>query len=58
MGLVLLDTDYLDILLCCLGLVAILLLAGPETSLPDLMAVIFIQIAPIFYAFEGNYVAK
>ena len=42
----------------CLGLVAILLLAGPETSLPDRMAVIFIQIAPIFYAFESNYVAK
>jgi drug/metabolite transporter (DMT)-like permease len=45
----------------CLGLVAILLLVGPEASLPDRMAVMFIPIAligPVFYAFEGNYVVK
>ena len=45
----------------CLGLVAILLLVGPEASLPDRMVVMFIPIAliaPVFYAFEGNYVAK
>jgi drug/metabolite transporter (DMT)-like permease len=45
----------------CLGLVAILLLVGPEASLPDRMAVMFIPIAliaPVFYAFESNYVAK
>lgn len=45
----------------CLGLVAILFLVGPEASLPDRMAVMFVPnalITPVFYAFESNYAAK
>ena len=45
----------------CLGLISVLLIVAPETILPRQMAVVFILvalIAPIFYAFEGNYVAK
>ena len=45
----------------CLGLFAVMLMVAPEASLPEQMAVVFIPIAlvaPIFYAFEGNYVAK
>ena len=45
----------------CLGLFSVMLMVAPETSLPEKMAVVFIPIAliaPIFYAFEGNYVAK
>ena len=45
----------------CLGLFSVMLMVAPETSLPEQIAVVFIPIAliaPIFYAFEGNYVAK
>ena len=45
----------------CLGLFAVLLMVAPETSLPEQIAIVFIPIAliaPFFYAFEGNYVAK
>ena len=44
-----------------LGAVAILLLLGPEASLPDPSAALFVlvaMIAPFFYAIEGNFVAK
>jgi drug/metabolite transporter (DMT)-like permease len=45
----------------CLGLVAILLIALPESSLPDRSMVWWLPmalIAPMFYAIEGNFVAK
>lgn len=44
-----------------LGLCGVLLLIGPEASLPERAMVVFIPlalIAPMFYGFEGNYVAK
>ena len=44
-----------------LGLVAVLMIALPETSLPDRAMLAFLPlalIAPLFYAFEGNYVAR
>lgn len=44
-----------------LGLAAILLIALPEASLPDAAMVAWLPvalIAPAFYAFEGNYVAR
>ncbi len=44
-----------------LGLGAILLIALPETSLPDRAMVAWLPlalVAPAFYAFEGNYVAR
>lgn len=44
-----------------LGLGAILLIALPETSLPDPAMVAWLPlalVAPAFYAFEGNYVAR
>lgn len=44
-----------------LGLVGVLLLTVPEASLPDraMLAVIpLAMIAPVCYAFEGNYVAR
>jgi drug/metabolite transporter (DMT)-like permease len=44
-----------------LGLVGVLLIALPETSLPDRAMLAFLPlalIAPFFYAFEGNYVAR
>lgn len=43
------------------GLVGVWLLIGPEASLPDPRMALFIPlalIAPVFYGFEGNYVAK
>jgi len=43
------------------GLVGVILLVGPEASLPDPALVIFIPlalIAPAFYGVEGNVVAK
>ena len=44
-----------------LGLVGVLLIVTPDASLPDRAMVIFIPlalIAPIFYALEGNIVAR
>lgn len=44
-----------------LGLIAVILIALPETSLPDRAMLAFLPlaiIAPLFYAFEGNYVAR
>lgn len=44
-----------------LGFAAMLLIALPETSLPDRAMIAFIplaMIAPLCYAFEGNYVAR
>ena len=44
-----------------LGLLGVLLIVGPEASLPDRAMIAFIPvalIAPAFYAFEGNIVAK
>jgi len=43
------------------GLAAIVLIAAPETSLPSPAMVAWLPlalVAPAFYAFEGNYVAK
>ncbi|MCY4180701.1 MAG: DMT family transporter [Litoreibacter sp.] len=43
------------------GLVAVLMIALPEASLPERAMLAFIplaMIAPLFYAFEGNYVAR
>lgn len=43
------------------GLVGVLLIVLPEASLPDRAMILFIPlalIAPLFYAFEGNYVAR
>lgn len=44
-----------------LGLFAVLLIVAPEASLPDPAMIAFIPlalVAPLFYAFEGNYVAR
>lgn len=44
-----------------LGLLGVLLIALPETSLPDRAMLAFLPLAlipPLFYAFEGNYVAR
>lgn len=44
-----------------LGLVGVLILTLPQASLPDRAMLVFIplaMIAPAFYAFEGNFVAK
>ncbi len=46
-------------LLC--GFIGILLIVAPEASLPDPAMLLFIPLAlvsPLFYAFEGNYVAR
>lgn len=43
-----------------LGMLAIVLIAAPETSLPDPAMLLWLPvglIAPTFYAFEGNFVA-
>lgn len=45
----------------CLGLAAIAMIALPEASLPDPAMLAWLPvglIAPAFYAFEGNYVAR
>lgn len=45
----------------CLGLAAIAMIMLPEASLPDPSMLIWVPvglIAPAFYAFEGNYVAR
>ena len=45
----------------CLGLLGVLLIVGPEASLPDRALILFVPlalIAPFFYGFEGNAVAK
>ena len=45
----------------CLGLCAILLIALPESSLPDRAMVWWLPlalVAPMFYAIEGNFVAR
>jgi drug/metabolite transporter (DMT)-like permease len=45
----------------CLGLAAIALIMLPDTSLPDPAMLVWVPvglIAPAFYAFEGNYVAR
>ena len=45
----------------CLGLTGVLLIVMPEASLPERAMVVFIPlalIAPMFYAFEGNVVAR
>lgn len=44
-----------------LGLIAIILIAAPESSLPDRSMVWWLPlalVAPMFYAFEGNFVAR
>ncbi len=44
-----------------LGLIGVLLIAVPEASLPDRAMLAYLPlalIAPFFYAFEGNYVAR
>lgn len=44
-----------------LGLGAIILIAAPQTSLPDRAMVWWLPlalVAPLFYAFEGNFVAR
>ena len=44
-----------------LGLVGVLIIVAPESSLPERAMVLFIPlalIAPLFYAFEGNAVAR
>lgn len=44
-----------------LGLFGVLLIVAPESSLPDRAMVLFIPlalVAPLFYAFEGNAVAR
>lgn len=44
-----------------LGMIAVLLIALPDASLPDRAMLAFIPlalVAPLFYAFEGNYVAR
>lgn len=44
-----------------LGLIAIVLIAAPETSLPDRAMVLWLPvalIAPAFYAIEGNFVSR
>lgn len=44
-----------------LGTAAVLLLVGPDTSLPDPTKAVFVLvalIAPFCYALEGNYIAK
>jgi len=44
-----------------LGLCAIVLIAAPEASLPDRAMVLWLPlalVAPAFYAFEGNFVAR
>lgn len=43
------------------GLLGVVLIVAPEASLPDRAMLIFIPlaiVAPFFYAFEGNYVAR
>ena len=45
----------------CFGLVGVLLIVGPEASLPDRAMVLFVPIAlvaPFYYGLEGNVVAK
>lgn len=45
----------------CLGLSAIAMIMLPDTSLPDPAMLVWVPvglIAPAFYAFEGNYVAR
>ncbi len=45
----------------CLGMFGVLLIVAPEASLPDRAMVAFVPlalIAPLFYGFEGNAVAK
>ena len=44
-----------------IGLIGVVILTGPEASLPDRHLLIFIPLAllaPFFYAIEGNYVDK
>ena len=45
----------------CLGLGGVLLIVGPEASLPDRAAILFVPlalVAPFFYGLEGNFVAR
>lgn len=45
----------------CLGLVAMAMIALPDTSLPDRAVLVWLPVglvAPAFYAFEGNFVAR
>lgn len=45
----------------CLGLAGVLLIIGPEASLPDRAVIVFVPlalIAPLFYGLEGNVVAR
>ena len=44
-----------------LGLAGVLMIVGPEASLPDRAMIVFVPlalVAPFFYALEGNIVAK
>lgn len=45
----------------CLGLIGVLLIVGPEASLPERAAIIFVPlalVASLFYGMEGNIVAR
>lgn len=45
----------------CLGLLGVVMIVGPEASLPDRAMVIFVPlalVAPFFYGLEGNIVAR
>lgn len=53
--------SWLRLLGLCFGLLGVLLIVGPEASLPERAMLIFIPlalVAPIFYGLEGNIVAK
>ena len=54
-------TDIKRLFGLCLGLIGVLLIVGPEASLPERAAIIFVPvalIASLFYAMEGNIVAR
>jgi drug/metabolite transporter (DMT)-like permease len=61
---VLLGTDRASpgrVLGLCLGLIGVGLILLPETSLPDRKLAMFVPlalVAPLFYAFEGNVIAR
>lgn len=53
--------SWLRLLGLCFGLLGVLLIIGPEASLPERAMLIFIPlalVAPVFYGLEGNIVAK
>ncbi len=61
LGLGLERPDWRRMLGLICGLVGVLLLIAPESSLPDRAMLAWIPlalVAPVFYAFEGNYVSR